>query len=155
MGSCDANFVFPYLKDNMCNSRIVAVMEGETVISEVLSILAFRTIIEMQINTVDGLLFIEGLWYFLSFLFTSVLIGVGMGVIVSLLIKYIHTAENEISYSIVAVFFSIPIMSYMIAEGLHVSASITIRICGFILAYYTQFSLNTKTYPFNNLLFCS
>ena len=131
----------------MGESHIVAVLEGETVLSELFSILAFRTIIEMQINTVDGLLLIEGFWSFLRFLVVSVCIGVVMGVLASLLIKYIHNRESEVNYPVVALFFIIPIISYMIAEGLHVSASITIRICGFILSYYTQYSLSTITYP--------
>jgi len=101
----------------------------------------------MQINTVDGLLLIEGFWSFLRFLVVSVCIGVVMGVLASLLIKYIHNRESEVNYPVVALFFIIPIISYMIAEGLHVSASITIRICGFILSYYTQYSLSTITYP--------
>lgn len=147
MSSCDANFVFPYLRETMGESHIVAVLEGETVLSEVFSILAFRTIIEMQINTVDGLLLIEGFWSFLRFLVVSVFIGVVMGVLASLLIKYIHNRESDVNYPVVALFFIIPIISYMIAEGLHVSASITIRICGFILSYYTQYSLSTITYP--------
>ena len=74
----------------MGESHIVAVLEGETVLSEVFSILAFRTIIEMQINTVDGLLLIEGFWSFLRFLVVSVCIGVVMVVLASLLFKYIH-----------------------------------------------------------------
>ena len=136
----------------MGESHIVAVLEGETVLSEVFSILAFRTIIEMQINTVDGLLLIEGFWSFLRFLVVSVCIGVVMGVLASLLIKYIHNRESDVNYPVVALFFIIPIISYMIAEGLHVSASITIRICGFILSYYTQYSLSTITYPWKRLV---
>lgn len=147
MSASDSTFMAPFLESIGCHRRILSILEGDTILSEVISILVFRTVVELQVNEMDGVLVIEGLNYFLSFLVNSFLIGIVTGVAASMLFKWILPSGDEVRVIEVILFFLIPIISFMIAEGMHVSSSISIRICGFIMSCYTQYNLNNETYP--------
>lgn len=147
MSASDSAFMIPFLKSLGCHPRILSLLEGDTILSEVVAILVFRTVVELQVNEMDGVLFIEGLSYFLSFLMNSFAIGIITGVVASILFKWMLPPTDGIHIIAVILFFLIPIISYMIAEGMHVSSSISIRMCGFIMSCYTQYSLNKETYP--------
>ena len=148
MAASDSAFMIPLLRSFGCSPRILAILEGETIISEVISILMFRTVIELQITVVDGIHIIEGINYFLSFLVMSFGIGIGIGSVATLLFRTLYFDGKGVGILQVALFFSVPIMAYMLAEGLHVSSSIAIRVCGFMMSSYTQYNLNPDTYPF-------
>ena len=147
MAASDSAFILSFLKSIGISPKIIAFLEGETIISEVVAILMFRTIIELQITVVDGLHVIEGITYFLSFLVMSFGIGIVIGGVSTMLFKVLYYEDDRVNIMQVGLFFCVPIMAYMLAEGLHVSSSISIRVCGFIMASYTQYNLTTKTYP--------
>lgn len=125
----------------------MAILEGETVLSEVVAILVFRTVVELQVNVMNGMLLVEGLSYFFWFFVYSFAIGIATSVVSSFLFKWIDARKPGISTLEVIVFFCVPIITYMIGEGMHVSSSISMRICGFIMSCYTQYNLNSETYP--------
>ena len=75
-------------------------------------------------------------------------IGIGIGSVATLLFRTLYFDGKGVGILQVALFFSVPIMAYMLAEGLHVSSSIAIRVCGFMMSSYTQYNLNPDTYPF-------
>ena len=52
MGASDSAFMVPFLQSCGCCDHIIAILEGETVLSEVVAILVFRTVVELQINVV-------------------------------------------------------------------------------------------------------
>ena len=152
MCASDLTYVQPYFKKCGCDSRILSVLEGETIFSEVISILLFRTIVELQINVMNGHLVVEGIQYFCSFLFYSIGLGIVTGLSSSILFKWMKRQEEDKDKGIdilqVVLFFCVPILCYMLAEGFHSSSAIAVRICGFIMSYYTQHNLNSKTYLF-------
>ena len=152
MSASDSSFMAPFLESIGCHSRILSILEGDTILSEVISILVFFFFVELQVNEMDGVLVIEGLNYFLSFLVNSFLIGIVTGVAASMLFKWIIPSSDEVGVIEVILFFLIPIISFMLAEGMHVSSSISIRICGFIMSCYTQYNLNSETYPYSFLI---
>ena len=147
MASSDSAFMIPFLKSYGCSPRILATLDGETILSEVVSILMFRTVVELQITVVDGVQVLQGVSYFLSFLVTSFLIGIGVGLLTTLLFRWLYREEAEVGILEVALFLSAPLMAFMWAEGLHVSSSIAIRMCGLIMSCYAQHNLSIATYP--------
>ena len=147
MSASDSTYLAGFLESMGCHRRILSILEGDTILSEVISILVFRTVVELQVNEMDGVLVIEGLNYFLSYLVNSFLIGIVTGVAASMLFKWIIPSGEDVRVIEVILFFLIPIISFMIAEEMHVSSSISIRICGFIMSCYTQYNLNNETYP--------
>lgn len=149
MCASDATYVLPFFKRHHCSSRILSILEGETILSEVISILLFRTIVELQINVMNGYLVLEGFHYFCSFLVYSIGLGVMTGLASSMVFKWMRSPSRGIDILQVTLFFCVPILCYMLAEGFHVSSSIAVRICGFIMSCYTQHNLNSETYPFD------
>ena len=149
MAASDSAFILSFLKSIHVSPKILAFLEGETILSEVVAIIMFRTVIELQITVVDGIHLTKGMIYFLSFLVMSFGIGIIIGGVATVLFKslYYDDKNNQVNILQVTLFFCVPIMAYMLAEGLHVSSSISIRICGFIMASFTQYNLNPKTYP--------
>ena len=147
MSASDSAFMIPFLRSCGCSSHIVAILEGETVLSEVVAIIVFRTVVELQVNVMNGMLLVEGLSYFFWFFVYSFAIGIATSVVSSFLFKWIDARKPGISTLEVIVFFCVPIITYMIGEGMHVSSSISMRICGFIMSCYTQYNLNSETYP--------
>ena len=61
--------------------------------------------------------------------------------------KALHKKSTKLQYGEAALFIAVPIASYLWAEGLHMSSSVAIRICGIFMARYTPYNLNAKTYP--------
>ena len=153
MASSDSAFMIPFLKSYGCSPRILAILDGETILSEVVSILMFRTVVELQITVVDGVQVLQGVSYFLSFLVTSFLIGIGVGLLATLLFRWLYREETEVGVLEVALFLSAPLIAFMWAEGLHVSSSIAIRMCGLIMSCYAQHNLSLATYPSLSSLF--
>ena len=147
MCASDLTYVLPFFKRQKYSPRILSILEGETIVSEVISILLFRTIVELQINVMNGYLVLEGIHYFCSFLIYSISLGILPGILSSLVFKWMGSPSKGIDVLQVTLFFCVPILCYMLAEGCHVSSSIAVRICGFIMAYYTQQNLNAETYP--------
>ena len=89
MASSDSAFMIPFLKSYGCSPRILATLDGETILSEVVSILMFRTVVELQITVVDGVQVLQGVSYFLSFLVTSFLIGIVAGYIAAFIMGFV------------------------------------------------------------------
>ncbi|KAK8826124.1 hypothetical protein WA556_003852 [Blastocystis sp. ATCC 50177/Nand II] len=145
MGASDSAFMVPFLQSCGCCDHIIAILEGETVLSEVVAILVFRTVVELQINVVNGVMVLSGLWYFCSFLVNSFAIGIATSVLSSFLLKWLDDRNSGVNTIKVILFFCIPLITYMIGEGMHISSSISMRICGFIMSCYTQYNLNEET----------
>lgn len=148
MCASDLTYVMPFYRQRKCNSRMISILEGETILSEVISILLFRTIVELQISVMNGYLVMEGVRYFCSFFIYSISLGLLTGILSSMIFKWMGNSSKNIDVLQVSLFFCMPILCYMSAEGFHVSSSIAVRICGFIMACHTQHYLNAETYPF-------
>lgn len=147
MISSDSSVTISFFKERRCSQRLTTLMETDTIFSEIIGILLFRTIIEMQFGEFSSAMFLDGVWYFLTFLFNTCFIGVMMGLLSSLLFKYIHVKSSSLQLGEVILFIIVPIAAYMWAEGIHVSSSIAVRICGVFMSRYTQYNLNASTYP--------
>ena len=124
----------------------------DTIFSEIIGLLLFRTIVEMQLGELNRKMIMDGMRYFVSFLFNTCFIGTITGIASSILFKGIHIKSSVIQLGEVSLFVIVPITAYMWAQGLHVSSSIAVRICGVFMSQYTQYNLNEETYPFTTLL---
>ena len=193
MSACDVSLTLPYLQTNPCNIRIASFFEVEAVVSELLSILSYQTLTEIQLQPKRYNLLVDGLFQFLYFM----LISIGVGVISGLLVVFImwidkiqkgekrgekravlntpiqdeneseeesekeyyededgevfqmsvNLSDKNLNFQIISFFFVIPIMAYMVAEGLHASGVTAIHISGIILSYYSKHYLNKSIYP--------
>ena len=127
-------------------------MEVDTILSEVIAILLFRTVVDVQIREFSLWGLVNGFLYFFRFLFTATGIGFVMGVSSSLLFKYLCKSSPGLQIREIIVFICIPIVAYMWVQGLHSSGSIVVRICGVLMSRYTLFNLNKETRDFLDTL---
>lgn len=147
MIASDSSVSISFFRAKDCPPQLMTIMEGDTILSEIIAILLFRTIVDIQFNAVNTLTVMEGVLYFFRFLVSTLLIGATIGLSSSLLMKALHKKSTKLQYGEAALFIAVPIASYLWAEGLHMSSSVAIRICGIFMARYTQYNLNAKTYP--------
>lgn len=116
-------------------------------ISEVISSLLYRSLIDQQINISPTNLFLGSVVNFFIVFVSS--FGIGLLVVLggSLVMKYCLPYLETVHYGEVILFLSIGIVAYLVAEGYHLSGTTAIRVCGFLLSYFGQYSLNERTYP--------
>lgn len=147
MISSDSSVTITFFKEHSCSQRLTTLMESDTIFSEIIGILLFRTIVEMQLGDINGKMLLDGIWYFLTFVLNTCFIGIFTGLASSLLFKMIHIRSSTLQFGEIILFITVPITAYMWAEGIHVSSSIAVRLCGVVMARYTQYNLNVSTYP--------
>lgn len=148
MIASDSSVTVAFFKERKCSQELTTLMEVDTIFSEIMGLLLFRTIIELQLGEFNRKMVLDGIRYFLSFVFNTCFIGIITGVGSSVLFRFIHLKSPSLQHGEVILFIIVPIMAYMWAQGTHVSSSIAVRICGVFMAKYTQFNLNSSTYPF-------
>lgn len=149
MISSDSSVSISFFKERSCSQRLTTLMESDTIFSEIIGILLFRTIVEMQFGDFDGKMILNGIQYLISFIFNTCFIGIVTGLASSFVFKYIHIKSSSLHLGEILLFISVPTAAYMWAEGIHVSSSIAVRICGVFMARYTQYNMNSTTYPFS------
>ena len=136
-----------FFNQRRCSKTLTTLMEIDTIFSEIIGLLLFRTIEEMQVGDFNRHMVVNGIVYFVSFLLNTCFIGIVTGIGSSILFKSVHIKSSSLVFSEVFLFIIVPIAAYMWAEGIHVSSSIAVRICGVFMSRYTQYNLNSSTYP--------
>ena len=128
-------------------------MEGDAIISEAIAVLIFRLVIHLQFQLDTPLLILESIAYVLQIIIGTLAISLVVGFASTVLLRALHVNNQKLNLAEVAICVCIPISAYMLSDGFHFSPSITLRICGIYMARYSQFILNSKTYPLFNLQF--
>ena len=142
MMASDSSFSLTLFKSRSCSEQLTTLMEGDAIISEAIAVLIFKAVVEMQFSDPWSTIL-----YCLQFTFFTILLGLFAGFTSSLLLRSLHRNESHLNLSEVTLSILVPIMAYMLSDGLHLSSSIVVRICGIYMARYSQFILTTKTYP--------
>ena len=140
----DSSVSISFFRQRNCSSRLMAHMEADTILSEIIAILLFRTLSELQIADFGVSSLFHGFLYCLSVLSLTAGIGLLSGVASSLLFRLLPRASPFQSREIL-VFVAVPIVAYMCAEGFHCSGSIAVRLCGVLMSRYTRFNLAPAT----------
>lgn len=142
MMASDSSFSLALFKSRACSEQLTTLMEGDAIISEAIAVLVFKAVVEMQFSESWSTIF-----YCLQFTLFTVLLGLITGFVSSLLLRVLHSSDSHLNLPEVTLSVLVPIVAYMLSDGFHFSPSIVVRICGIYMARYSQFILNTKTYP--------
>ncbi|CBK20445.2 uncharacterized protein [Blastocystis hominis] len=122
----------------------MAHMEADTILSEIIAILLFRSLIELQIADFGVSSLSHGFLRTLTVLALTAGIGLLSGIASSLLFRCLPRSPAFQSREIL-IFVAVPIVAYMCAEGFHCSGSIAVRLCGVLMARYTRYNLGSTT----------
>jgi len=144
--------VFTSLK---VDRRLYSLVFGESVLNDAVAIVMFHTLLAFHGST--AVTFATVSWGFFSFVTVfcgSVVIGIAVAVLASLLFKYAFTASEAGDTGVQRVLITIlPFVSYMLAEGLQLSGVVAILFAGMGMAQYTQPNLAPSARHFSLRLF--
>lgn len=149
ISSSNVGFMVSFFKTTGITSKLVVFLEGESMFSEVISSLLYRSLVDLQINISSQSLVMDVACDFISVLLFSFIISliiVSMGYAV---FKYCLPSSDVFHYGKVILFLSIGIVSHLIAEGYHLPGGVCIRFSGFLLSYLAPSILSEESYPFS------
>ena len=144
----DTGHIIPYLKKIGIDPKLRVLLEGETIVSEFLPPLFYRFLIDQQLSISGSTHYISYLQNVLYVMMGSIGIGVVIACLCIFLLKFCVPSMETVHYGHVLLFLSTGIISYLLAEGYHLSGSLSIHICGLILIHQSQYYLSSKEYPF-------
>eukprot|EP00922_Rhytidocystis_sp_ex-Travisia-forbesii_P022009 GHVS01032226.1.p1 GENE.GHVS01032226.1~~GHVS01032226.1.p1 ORF type:complete len:757 (-),score=149.68 GHVS01032226.1:299-2365(-) len=131
ISSTDPVTVLAMFKDMSAHPTISALVFGESLLNDAISIVLYRTIARHDTSSVGMAI----LSFFLTF-FNSLIIGVSIGLISALLYKYmdLHMQDNQILET--ALYMLFPWIAYLIADGFKHSGIVAICFCGISMGKY-------------------
>ena len=140
----DSSVSISFFRHRNCSSRLMAHMEADTILSEIIAILLFRSLIELQIADFGLASLFHGFLRTLTVLALTAGIGLLSSIASSLLFRCLPRSPAFQSREIL-IFVAVPIVAYMCAEGFHCSGSIAVRLCGVLMSRYSRFNLGPTT----------
>jgi len=139
--------------------KLNAILFGEGIVNDAVSILLFRTIKTFFVDRNTGgsvsfsfqmILSIGGEFVYLSFF--SLLIGISLALVLSLIFKNVKDfAEKPKLETCLILLFSYA--SYLVAESLHLSGIISLFSCGLVMSHYTIQNISEDSQKGTTLVF--
>eukprot|EP01088_Endostelium_zonatum_P018625 TRINITY_DN6037_c0_g1_i1.p1 TRINITY_DN6037_c0_g1~~TRINITY_DN6037_c0_g1_i1.p1 ORF type:complete len:623 (+),score=108.02 TRINITY_DN6037_c0_g1_i1:54-1922(+) len=122
--------------------RLFALVVGESLLNDAAAILIFDTAIEFieDPEFTKRTVFLAIMEFLLASV-VSILFGMILGVIVSLILKYLYFARyNHILLSLF--FWVFGYMSFVFGQGIHISGIVVQVFCGLLMRHYTYYNLH-------------
>eukprot|EP01012_Entosiphon_sulcatum_P016727 TRINITY_DN21618_c0_g1_i1.p1 TRINITY_DN21618_c0_g1~~TRINITY_DN21618_c0_g1_i1.p1 ORF type:complete len:690 (-),score=110.74 TRINITY_DN21618_c0_g1_i1:130-2166(-) len=127
---------------------------GESVLNDAVAIVLYRTLIIFKCNPVTaktlGLAFGSFVWIFVG----SILIGTACGLVSALLFKHLNFYKHDdlvcMELTLLCCFAYI---SFMLADGCHLSGIVSIMFCGIVMAHYTYNNLSDAAQTMSRKMF--
>jgi solute carrier family 9 (sodium/hydrogen exchanger), member 8 len=113
---------------------------GESVLNDAVAIVLYRTVISFQDRPFTALGFFFAIGQFSIIFCGSLLMGVLVGCLSSLLFKYTLLYKHPMLESSLLLMYAYS--SYLLAEGLQLSGIVSILFCGITMAHYTYNNLS-------------
>ncbi|KAJ2906691.1 hypothetical protein MKZ38_000427 [Zalerion maritima] len=126
--------------------KLYTIIFGESILNDAIAIVIFETaqkIKKGEAHTTGFLSLFEGIGIFLAVFFGSLLIGIVVGVITALFLKYTYLRRHpKIEGSLIVL---ISYASYFFSQGLHMSGIVSLLFCGITLKHYAYFNMSRRT----------
>mmetsp|Transcript_13179 Transcript_13179/g.25148 ORF Transcript_13179/g.25148 Transcript_13179/m.25148 type:complete len:586 (-) Transcript_13179:225-1982(-) len=120
---------------------------GEAVLNDAVAITLYTSIINIQnAGIVDGSVLGQAFMDFWISFFGSVLVGVVIALVTSLLLKHTFMSHEEFAVNEAGIVAIMPYLSYIIATSVDLSGIIAILFCGIAMARYTVKHLSAQAY---------
>lgn len=132
------------LIDSSEQPKLFAVVFGEGVTNDAVSIILFNTVLKQFSSPSDAGQVAQGFNILLDFFglgIASVLVGIAYAVLVSLLIKYFHSLTRNSVVECAMILLN-GYLAYVTAEILELSGIIALLTAGITMAQYTWYSLS-------------
>jgi NhaP-type Na+/H+ and K+/H+ antiporters len=141
--------------------KLNSILFGEGIVNDAVSILLFRTIKtfflkgDAEEGHAAGFSFgmvLSMSWDFIVLSFFSLLIGISLGLLLSLVFKNIQAFSEKPKLETCMVLLT-GYMSYLIAEYFHFSGIISMFSCGLVMSHYTMQNLSEESQKGTVLIF--
>jgi monovalent cation/hydrogen antiporter len=120
--------------------RVVTILEGESLVNDATGLIAYKYAVAAVVT---------GSFYILEASFQFVLVvtgGIGLGLLVGIVLKYIHKTTPHNPTTDTTLTFLTPFMAYLSAEAIHVSGVLAVVTAGLFLSWNSSeiFSQQTR-----------
>ncbi|EAS03124.2 transporter, monovalent cation:proton antiporter-2 (CPA2) family protein (macronuclear) [Tetrahymena thermophila SB210] len=165
ISATDPVAVLTLFKEMNCDQNLFALIFGESILNDAVSIIVYNTTLQLRGDTGDGIIW-KALYNFLEVFAGSIIIGLLIGILTAYVLKNKEKPEGDSQDNTeLTILFLIPWVSYLIAEVLKLSGIVSIMFCGIAMARYALPNVsensrkvnkklyNTLAYTFENLVF--
>ncbi|KAK2742423.1 monovalent cation:H+ antiporter, CPA1 (nhx1) [Onygenales sp. PD_40] len=135
--------------------KLYTVIFGESILNDAIAIVLFETAQRYKPGSAGGSLTIlslfEAIGVFLLVFFGSLVVGVIVGMLTALGLKYTHVRREPKIESCLIVL--IAYASYFFATGVHLSGIVALLFCGITLKHYAYYNMSRRTQLTTKYLF--
>ncbi|KAL4493449.1 hypothetical protein ABPG72_007457 [Tetrahymena utriculariae] len=165
ISATDPVAVLTLFKEMDCDQNLFALIFGESILNDAVSIIVYNTTLQLRGDTGDGIIW-KAIYNFLEVFAGSIIIGLLIGILTAYVLKNKEKPQGDSSDNTeLTILFLIPWVSYLIAEVLKLSGIVSIMFCGIAMARYALPNVSensrkvnkklyhTLAYTFENLVF--
>ncbi|ESZ95950.1 hypothetical protein SBOR_3642 [Sclerotinia borealis F-4128] len=135
--------------------KLYTIIFGESILNDAIAIVLFETAQRYKeggnAGTLGFLSLFEGVGIFLAVFFGSLIIGIIIGIVTALVLKYTYVRRFPKIESCLIVL--IAYASYFFSNGLHMSGIVTLLFCGITLKHYAYYNMSRRTQLTTKYLF--
>ncbi|EDN04898.1 mitochondrial sodium/hydrogen exchanger [Histoplasma mississippiense (nom. inval.)] len=135
--------------------KLYTVIFGESILNDAIAIVLFETAQRYKPGNAAGSLTLlslfEAVGVFLLVFFGSLVIGVAVGILTALGLKYTHVRREPKIESCLIVL--IAYASYFFSTGVHLSGIVSLLFCGITLKHYAYYNMSRRTQLTTKYLF--
>eukprot|EP00914_Ancora_sagittata_P014887 GHVO01029234.1.p2 GENE.GHVO01029234.1~~GHVO01029234.1.p2 ORF type:complete len:612 (-),score=101.56 GHVO01029234.1:4052-5626(-) len=150
ISSTDPVSVLGLFRDLKADSTIFALVSGESLLNDAVSIVLYRAIANQHVTNVW-----MSLATFASTFFFSFSIGIGTGLVSALIYKYMSFNKEENQTLEIGIMLLFAWLSYLISDGASQSGIVSILFCGITMAKYTYPNLSAMAKDSSKSMFGS
>ncbi|KAI9167439.1 putative Na(+)/H(+) antiporter C15A10.06 [Paramyrothecium foliicola] len=134
--------------------KLYTIIFGESILNDAIAIVIFETAQKYnkgEASSYGFISFFEGIGIFLLVFFGSLLVGVIVGVMTALLLKFTYVRRFPKIESCLIVL--IAYATYFFSHGVHLSGIVSLLFCGITLKHYAYFNMSRRTQLTTKYLF--
>ncbi|TWU73581.1 monovalent cation:H+ antiporter, CPA1 (nhx1) [Metarhizium rileyi] len=126
--------------------KLYTIIFGESILNDAIAIVIFETAQKYnkgEASSYGFLSFFEATGIFLLVFFSSLLIGIVVGIGTALLLKFTYLRRYTKTESCLV--FLIAYATYFFSQGVHLSGIVSLLFCGITLKHYAYFNMSRRT----------
>ncbi|EPX73942.1 CPA1 sodium ion/proton antiporter [Schizosaccharomyces octosporus yFS286] len=124
------------------DQKLYTIIFGESILNDAVAIVMFETLQKFQGKQLHLFTLFNGITIFIITFFVSLLIGVSIGLMTALLLKYSYLRRYPNIESCIILLMAYA--SYFFSNGCHMSGVVSLLFCGITLKHYAFYNMSYK-----------
>lgn len=147
ISATDPVTVLAIFKELKVDANLYSLVFGESVLNDAIALVLYSTTVKYIDKDLDGQSIFLGVGQFIVIFGGSVIVGVSVGILLSLLYKYAYLENQELFEFVFLILYSYA--SYLLAQGCGLSGIVAVLFSGITMAHYARKSMSKKTKRFS------